>query len=62
MPLICCEIELDLPWSINCVVSEDDNNLSSATFKINNTKRYVDVATLSIDNNDKFLEHLKQGF
>ena len=34
---------------------------SDATFQINNAKFYVPVVTLSIENNIKFLENLKQG-
>ena len=33
-----------------------------ATCQINNTKLYVPVFTLSINNNIKFLENIKQGF
>ena len=33
-----------------------------ATYQINNTKLYVPVFTLSINNNIKFLENIKQGF
>ena len=33
-----------------------------ATFQKNNPKLCVPVVTLSINNNIKFLEHLKQGF
>ena len=35
---------------------------TSATFPINNAKLYVPVVTLSINDNIKFLENLKQGF
>ena len=55
-------IKLDLSWQRNCVVLEDDGNLSRATFKINSTKRYVAVVILSISDSIKFSEHLKQGF
>ena len=33
-----------------------------ATFQINNAKLYVPVATLSINDNIKVLENIKQGF
>ena len=46
--LIYYEIELGMSWSRICVFSEDDNDLSNATFKINSTKLYVHVVTLSI--------------
>ena len=48
LPLIYCEIELGVSWLRNCVFSEDDDDLSNATFKINSTKIYVHVVTLSI--------------
>ena len=35
---------------------------TSATIKINNAKIYVPVVTLSINNNIKVLENIKQGF
>ena len=36
--------------------------ITSATFQIYNTELYVPVVTLSINNNIKFLENIKQGF
>ena len=33
-----------------------------ATFQINNAKLYFPVVTLSINDNIKFLENIKQGF
>ena len=35
---------------------------TGTTFQINNAKFYVPVVTLSINNNIKFLENIKQGF
>ena len=35
---------------------------NTATFPINNAKIYVPVVTLSINDNIKFLENIKQGF
>ena len=35
---------------------------TGATFQINNTKLYAPVVTLSINDNIKFLENIKQGF
>ena len=82
LPLINCEIELDLEWTKNCVISEiyktpevpanpnanPHNPLiqataaTGATFQINNAKLYFPVVTLSIKDNIKFLENIKQGF
>ena len=38
------------------------NNSTNATFKITDTKLYVPVVTLSIKDNNIFLEQLKSGF
>ena len=75
MHLINREIELDLTWPKNCVISEisrrpevgGDNPVNTklttgATFTINNTKFYVFIVTLFINDNIKFLEYIKQGF
>ena len=35
---------------------------AEATFQINNAKLYVPIAPLSINDNIKFLENIKQGF
>ena len=73
--MINCEIELDLSWSKECIISEisrtseiRENNRVTATertgetFQKNNAKLYVPVVTLSINNNIKFLENIKQIF
>ena len=62
MPLINCEIELDLKLSKNCVLIEEDNHIIGVSFIITSTKLYVPVVTLSINDNIKFLENIKQGF
>ena len=36
--------------------------ITSTTFQIYNTELYVPVVTLSINDNIKFLENIKQGF
>ena len=71
LSLISCEIELDLRWAKNCLISEvsrtaavDADNpvearTTNSTFQINNTKLYVPVATLSRNNNIKFPENIK---
>ena len=40
----------------------EHNNLTGANFLITNTKPYVLVAALSINDKTKFLENIKQGF
>ena len=75
MPLINCEIELDLKWAKNCVISKTSRTLrvvnpnaevvtqtAGATHQINNAKLYVPVVTLSINEIIKFLTNIKQGF
>ena len=59
MPLINREINLILTWSEDCVIS----SVTGATkFKIKDTKRYVPVLTLSIQDNAKLLQQLKSSF
>ena len=75
LPLINCEIELDVTWSRNCVISEisrtpevngnnpvDTTQTKGATFQISNPKLYVRAVTLSIKDDIKFLENIKQRF
>ena len=75
LPLINCETELDLSWSKECIKSEISIiprmppvqdvtaiQTTSATFQISNGKLYVPVVTLSINDNIKFLENIKQEF
>ena len=56
MPLINCEISLDLTWSANCGIYNADG---ATTFAILDTKLYVPVVTLSTQNNAKLLQQLK---
>ena len=68
-------MELDLLCPKECIISEisriselkKSNRMAAtettgATFQTNNAKLYVPVVTLSINNNIKFLENMKQGF
>ena len=41
-------------------LDREETLTTGAIFQINNTKHYVPVVTLSIKDNIKFLEHLKQ--
>ena len=74
MPLINCEMNLILTWSENCVLTSkatrdadpDVNpavapidNPTNAAFKITETKLYVPVVTLSIENDKKTLGTIK---
>ena len=68
LPLINCEIELDLTWSKYCVIFEisrilaDETLRTGATCQVNNAKPYVPVVTLSVHDNINILENIKLGF
>ena len=78
MPLINCEIELDLSRSRNYIISKisrtvavaanlpnparEETKTNSATFFVCSAKLYAPVVILSINDNIKFLENIKQGF
>ena len=59
MPLINCEVYLILTWSRDCVIT---NSTGKEKFTITETKLYVPVLTLSIQDNAKLLQQLKSGF
>ena len=59
MPLINGEINLILTWSEDFVISFATEKTK---FKIADTKLYVPVVTLSIQDNAKLLQQLKSGF
>ena len=59
MPLINCEVNLILACSSTFVTT---NSTGARTFKINDTKLYVPVVTLSTQDNSKLLQQLKSGF
>ena len=46
----------------NSIFWEYYNSIIGATFQIHNAKLYVPVVTLSINDNIKFLENIKQEF
>ena len=59
MPLINCEVSLILTWSSTRVIT---NSTGEGAFEITDTKLYVPVVTLSIQDNAKLLQQLKSGF
>ena len=59
MPLINCEVNLELTWSRDCVIT---NSTGKGKFAITETKLYVPVVTLSTQDNAKLLQQLKSGF
>ena len=72
IPLISCEVSLELKWDKNCVITSNQAGQdldggdtvapTGATFAINDCKFYVPVVTLSKDDEIKLLTHLKSGF
>ena len=82
MPLINCDVKLNLLCSKECAISEipikpatagnpnarrpvtdrPAGQITVAAFEINNAKLYVIVVTLSINDNIKLLENMKQTF
>ena len=59
MPLINCKLKLNLTWKKEFVLSTDAGN---AVFIINDTKMYVQVVTLSKEDNQDFIEQQNKGF
>ena len=62
IPLIDCEVELFLTWSINCVIIYTDVAEQVPTSTITETNLYVLVVTLSTQDNVKLLPQLKSDF
>ena len=59
MPLINCEVNLELNWSKDCVII---NSTGERKFAITDTKLYVPVVTLLTQDNTKLLQQLKSDF
>ena len=59
MPLINCKVELSLKWFENCILSSAG---SAATFTITDTRVYVPIVTLKIEDNAKLSKLLGEGF
>ena len=72
MPLISCEVSLELKWNKNCIITSLQTGINldrantaaptGATLAINNCKLYIPVVTLSKDDEIKLLTNLKSGF
>ena len=60
--MISCEIELDLSRTKDRILIEHHNNITEVNFMITSAVLYVPVVTLSVNDNVKFLENIKQGF
>ena len=59
MPLINCKVELSLKWYENCILSSAG---TAATFTITDTKLYVPVVTLKIEDSAKLSKLLSDWF
>ena len=59
MRLSNCEVNLELTWSTDCVIT---NSTGAGKFAITETKLYVPVVTLSTQDNAKSLQQLKSSF
>ena len=75
IPLITCEVSLELKWNKNCVITSlerrqvdagpllvRDNAPTGATLSITDCKLCIPVVTLSEDDEIKLLTNLKSGF
>ena len=60
--LINCEISLQLKWSRKCIIVAGTVKRQNPMFKINDTKLYVPVVTLSTQESIKLLKQLESGF
>ena len=58
MPLINCEINIQLTWSLNCVIT---NSTGIGILPIKNTILYNPLVTLSTQDNTKLLQQLNSG-
>ena len=62
MHLVNCKIHLELNWTKNCVMGDNNNNNGDTTFKKTNTKLYVSIVTLLTEDNVKLTKQLNEGF
>ena len=72
MPLISCDVSLELKWDKNCVITSQQIGINlyggntaaptGATLAINDCKLYIPVVILSKDDEIKLLTNLKSGF
>ena len=62
IPLINCEISLQLKWSKNCIIVAGTAANQNPVFQMNDTKLYVHIVNLSTQENIKLLKQLESGF
>ena len=56
MSWINCEIEIDISWTKYCVLTEQYSEIAGVNFVIN-SKTYIPVVTLSINENKSFRKY-----
>ena len=54
IPLINCDVNLILAWSKDCIITNSDGE---EKFKINEAKRYIQVITLSTQDNSNYFSN-----
>ena len=59
MPLTNCKVKLSLSWDPKCVLTILDG---ASNFTMTDTKLYVPIVTLSIEDNEKLTKLLSEGF
>ena len=62
MPLIYCEVNLNLTWYADCVIIYTNVANQIPTFAITEANLYGPVVTLSTQDNSNLLTQLKLGF
>ena len=62
MPLINCEISLQLKWSKYSIIVAGTAANENQIFKVTDSKLYVPITTLSTQDNIKLLKQLESGF
>ena len=60
MPLVNCEINLILTQSNRCFIIDNSVDDQEPIFTITDTKLYIPIVTLSIQDNAKLLEQINQ--
>ena len=61
LPLIKCELELDLSWTKDCVLIQHHDNIEGVNVMMTSAKLYIPVVTLTVNDKIKFLENMAQG-
>ena len=57
IPLISCEVSLELKWSKNYILVAGNGENQNPEYQMTDTKLYVPVVTLSIQDNIKLLKN-----